>query len=125
MDARDARGRRLRVHKLLMPGPLYVTRREARGVVQRDGIRRVRTGQRLAGSYVNFYLANRAVIVPLLDPQRDSEALRRLRTIFPERRVLGVPAREILLGGGNIHCITQQVPGAIRRSAPWLGAVTA
>jgi len=119
MDGRDARGRRLRVHKLPMPGPLYVTRREARGVVQRDGIRRVRTGQRLAGSYVNFYLANRAVIVPLLDPQRDQEVLRRLRIVFPERRVVGVPAREILLGGGNIHCITQQVPGAGRRNAPW------
>jgi agmatine deiminase len=119
MDTHDARGRRLRVHKLPMPGPLYVTRREARGVVQRDGIRRIRTGQRLAGSYVNFYLANRAVIAPLLDSRRDQEALRGLRSIFPERRVIGVPAREILLGGGNIHCITQQVPGTGRRSAPW------
>ena len=102
-----------------MPGPLYVTRREARGVVQHEGIRRIRGGQRLAGSYVNFYLANRAVIAPLLDPVLDRIALRRLRAIFPNRRVIGVPAREILLGGGNIHCITQQVPAAGRRRAPW------
>jgi agmatine deiminase len=36
--------------------------------------------------------------------------MRTLARIFPERRIIGVQAREILLGGGNIHCITQQVP---------------
>jgi len=110
MDARDARGRRLRVHKLPSPGLLTMTRREAAGILSRPGIRPLRAGQRLAGSYVNFYLANGAVIAPLLDAHADREVLRRLRRIFPQRRVVGVPAREILLGGGNIHCFTQQVP---------------
>jgi agmatine deiminase len=67
-------------------------------------------GDRLAASYVNFYLANSAVVVPLLDERRDDEAIDILASLFPERSVQGVPAREILLGGGNIHCITQQVP---------------
>lgn len=116
--ARDARGRRLRIHRLPSPGPLTVLRREAAGVARRSGIRPIRTGQRLAGSYVNFYLANGAVIAPLLDPRTDAAALRQLRRIFPRRRVVGIPAREILLGGGNIHCITQQVPAAGRRRAP-------
>jgi len=110
--ARDARGRRLRVHKLPMPGPLFMTAAEAAGIARRPGTRRVRAGHRLAGSYVNFYLANRAVIAPLLDPRTDARALQVLRRVFPERRVLGVPARELLLGGGNIHCLTQQVPAA-------------
>ena len=116
MDARDAMGRRLRVYKLPSPGPLTLTRREAAGVQHSAGIRTLRAGQRLAGSYVNFYLANGAVIAPLLDARHDAQALRRLRAIFPRRRVVGVPARELLLGGGNIHCLTQQIPeGGVRR----------
>ena len=65
----------------------------------------------LAGSYVNFYLANGGLVMPLLDPRTDRAAARVLKRLFPDRKVVGVPAREILLGGGNIHCITQQVPG--------------
>ncbi len=65
---------------------------------------------RLAASYVNFYVANSRVVYPLLDPSRDDDAAAILRDAFPDREVVGVPAREILLGGGNIHCITQQVP---------------
>jgi agmatine deiminase len=109
--ARDARGRRLRIHKLYQPGPLYMTAAEARGIVRRKGTKPRRAGERLAGSYVNFYIANRAIVLPLLDAKRDGAAVRKLRRLFPGRRVIGVPAREILLGGGNIHCITQQVPG--------------
>ena len=48
--------------------------------------------------------------MPLLDPATDRAAARVLKRLFPERKVVGVAAREILLGGGNIHCITQQVP---------------
>jgi agmatine deiminase len=65
----------------------------------------------MAASYVNFYPANGRVVFPLLDERTDDAAAEALRGCFPGREVLGVPAREILLGGGNIHCITQQVPG--------------
>jgi len=116
MDARDAQGRRITVHKLPAPGPLYMTRREAAGITRRPGIRMLQAGQRLAASYVNFYLANGAVVVPLLDAHTDAEALRRLRRLFPRRRVVGLPSREILLGGGNIHCFTQQVPARRART---------
>jgi agmatine deiminase len=51
--------------------------------------------------------------MPLLDPGKDARALRILRRLFPRREVVGVPAREILLGGGNIHCITQQLPRGV------------
>jgi agmatine deiminase len=110
LAARDARGRRLKVHKLPQPGPLRVTRREADGVESRQGTRPRSAGDRMAGSYVNFYIANRRVVMPLLDPLVDARAMRILKRLFPRREVVGVGAREILLGGGNIHCITQQLP---------------
>lgn len=113
-SATDARGRRLTVHKIPQPGPLFVTAEEAAGVDRREGSRPRRAGDRIAGSYVNFYIANRRVVVPLLDPATDARALRILRRLFPGREVMGVPAREILLGGGNIHCITQQIPRGAR-----------
>jgi agmatine deiminase len=116
-DARDARGRRLKVHRIPMPGPLYRSRAEAAGVRARAGAQPRHARERLAASYVNFYLANGGVIVPLLDPALDSRVLTQLRRLFPGRRVVGVPAREILLGGGNIHCITQQIPSGAARSA--------
>jgi len=112
LAARDARGRRLRVHRIPAPPALFLSAREARGIMTRPGIRPLRAGRRLAGSYVNFYLANGALILPLLDPGTDAAARRALQRVFPRRRIVGVPAREILLGGGNIHCITQQQPRA-------------
>ena len=69
-----------------------------------------RAGDRLAASYVNFYPADGVVVVPLLDPRHDAAAVATLAALYPGREVVGVPAREILLGGGNIHCITQPVP---------------
>jgi agmatine deiminase len=115
MCARDARGRRLKVHKLISPGPLYMTRREADGIASDANIRALRAGNRLAASYANFYLANNALILPLLDARTDGTVRRQLRGIFPGRQIVGVPAREVLLGGGDLHCITQQQPSRIKR----------
>jgi len=109
-DESDARGRRLKVTRLPMPGPLVMSAKEASGVIAREGTKTRTAGERLAASYVNFYIANGGVVMPLLDSRADRVAARRLKRLFPERRVVGVPAREILLGGGNIHCSTQQLP---------------
>jgi agmatine deiminase len=108
--ARDARGRELSVIKLPMPGPLEFTAQEAATLLLRDTSHHRSAGQRLAGSYVNFYIANRGIVMPLLDKKTDRSAAAKLKRAFPGRQIVGVPAREILLGGGNIHCITQQVP---------------
>jgi len=110
VDTRDARGRRLKVHRLIQPGPLRITKEEAAGVDAAEGSQPREAGMRMAGSYVNFYIGTRHVVAPLLDARRDGAALRKLTSLFPTRQVVGVPGREILLGGGNIHCITQQVP---------------
>jgi len=108
--ATDARGRSLEVVLLPSPGPLQISAEEAQGVDVAEGTVPRSAGDRLAASYVNFYLGNSRIVYPLLDPRHDEEAATILRRVFPDREVVGVPAREILLGGGNVHCITQQVP---------------
>lgn len=106
----DARGRSLEVAVLPSPGPLTMTAAEAAGVRAMPGTKPRTEGARLAASYVNFYVANGAVVYPLLDRRFDGQVAEMLAAELPGRRVIGVAAREILLGGGNIHCITQQVP---------------
>ncbi|MCX7755721.1 MAG: agmatine deiminase [Anaerolineales bacterium] len=106
----DARGRKLSIHKIHQPGPLYLTAEEAAGLDVVEGAYPRRAGDRLAASYINFYFCNGAAIVPTFNDPHDAEALATLQRLLPERRVIGIPAREILLGGGNIHCITQQQP---------------
>jgi agmatine deiminase len=108
--ARDARGRSIEVVRLPSPGPITITAEEASGVDAVAGTLPRRGGDRLAASYANFYLGTSRLVFPLLDERFDERAGEILRGCLPEREVIGVPAREILLGGGNIHCITQQVP---------------
>ena len=110
--ATDAQGGPFEVVLLPSPGPLQISAEEAQGVDAADGTVARNAGDRMAASYVNFYLGNSRIVYPLLDPRHDEEAAAILRRAFPDREVVGVPAREILLGGGNIHCITQQVPAA-------------
>jgi agmatine deiminase len=108
--ATDARGRPFEVVRLPSPGPLLIEPGEAAGVEAGEGTQPRRPGDRLAASYVNFYLASSRLILPLLDERFDEQAAEILGRCFPEQEVGGVPAREILLGGGNVHCSTQQVP---------------
>ncbi len=113
--ASDARGRSLEVIRLPAPRPITISEREAAGVDAIDGSKPRRPGDRLAASYANFYPGNSRVVFPLLDERYDAQVGEILRDCFPDREVVGVPAREILLGGGNIHCITQQVPAIVAR----------
>jgi agmatine deiminase len=108
--ATDARGRKLTIHKLPQPGPLFMTEEESAGVDPVAGTAERRGGSRLAGSYVNHYIGNGGVVAPIFGIEDDERALKVLRDVYSDRNVVGVPAREILLGGGNIHCITQQIP---------------
>ncbi len=90
--ARDARGRAFQILELPIPA------------------RQDTAAGRLAMTYVNFYLANGAVIAPSFDDPMDRVAAETLARAFPGREIVPVPARDILQGGGGIHCITQQQP---------------
>jgi agmatine deiminase len=63
-------------------------------------------------SYVNFYLANGAVIAPAYGIEEDAAVADTLRRAYPGRRVVSLELRDLFRGGGGIHCITQQQPSA-------------
>jgi len=91
--SRDARGRALEI--IEVPEP---KRRERHD------------GRRLDMSYVNFYYANYGIVMPSFDDPMDAVAAEVLEKTFPDRRIVQVPALDIVEGGGGIHCITQQQP---------------
>lgn len=106
----DAKGRKINVTKLYVPKPILINKEESGGVDAVDGTLPRQVGDRLAASYVNYYTANGGIIYPLFGDAMDEKAKETLQALYPDRKIVGVYAREILLGGGNIHCITQQIP---------------
>lgn len=110
ISSKDARGRLLEVHRIPQPQPILISPEESEGVDMVDGTLPRQPGDRMAASYINFYFCNEGAIAPTFGDPNDDVALATLQSLLPERQVVGVPAREILLGGGNIHCITQQQP---------------
>jgi agmatine deiminase len=91
---RDQDGQPLRIETLPMPAPVCFD------------------GQRLPASYANFYVANKIVLVPLFNDPNDRVALDVLSKLFPDREVIGIGCRDLVLGLGTIHCMTQQEPAA-------------
>lgn len=106
----DAKGRKLKIHKLHVPNPILITKEESLGVDAVDGTLPRQEGDRMAASYVNYYTGNGFVALPVFNDPYDEVAKKQLQELYPDRVIETIYAREILLGGGNIHCITQQVP---------------
>ncbi len=106
----DAKGRKIEVVKIHVPNPITITAEEAAHVDQIEGTFPRRDGDRLPASYVNYYNCNGAIILPVFNDEHDQAAIDTLQELFPDKVIEPIYAREILLGGGNIHCITQQVP---------------
>jgi agmatine deiminase len=90
--ATDQDGKPLRVETLPMPAPVFFN------------------GQRLPASYANFYIANKIVLVPVFNDPNDRVALNTLAKLFPGREIVPVYCRDLVLGLGTIHCMTQQLP---------------
>ena len=113
-NVRDAKGRKLVIHKLPIPDhPICITKEDLDGYTFEEGEDMREVGERLAASYVNFYFSNEAIILPVFggeNKESDERAVQLMQQWNPDRKVIPVFARDILTGGGNIHCITQQIP---------------
>lgn len=106
----DAQGRKLRIHKIPLPSPLVITKEEADGVDWcKDTLPRL-AGDRLVGSYLNFYMPNGALIYPRFDDPCDEQAKQIFAQLFPRRKRIGIQARELFLGGGGIHSMVLSQP---------------
>jgi len=112
---KDAKGRSFKIHKLPLPKPIFMTAYECEGLIDFNGKPTRTEGERLAASYVNFYIANDSIIMPAFNDENDKKAKNILRDIFRNREVIQIYARDILIGGGNIHCITQQIPDFLEK----------
>ncbi|MBP5216881.1 MAG: agmatine deiminase [Bacilli bacterium] len=110
--ATDAKGRPFEIHKVLVPSPaLYLSKEESKTIHASHYDAKLREeGGRLAASYVNFYQGKDFVILPAFGVKEDKLAYKQMCELFPDKVVHQVATREILLGGGNIHCITMQIP---------------
>lgn len=106
-----ADGKNIEVIEMPIPGPLYTTSGEDISKAD-DGHAKIRKkGDRLAGSYVNFYMGEKFIILPSFNDPKDEIAKSILNNFYKgSKEVITIPGREILLGGGNIHCITKQIP---------------
>lgn len=113
----DAKGRKLKIHKLPLPKPVILTKEECEGLDWYNGNPARIPGERLAASYVNFYIANENIILPAFCDPADQQAKEIIQGLFPDREVIQIDTRDILIGGGNIHCITQQIPIGIKKKS--------
>lgn len=107
----DAKGNKINIHKLYIPkNPVCILAEDLEGYEFEEGEDVREEGERLAASYANFYIANDIALVPQFDDENDNKAIELLEKLMPEKKIIGIYARDIIVGGGNIHCITQQIP---------------
>lgn len=105
----DAKGRKLKVHKLCVP-KIDVTIGNNFSIDSIEGTQPRVAGEPCIAAYTNFLITNDGVIVPQFGDENDDLVLRQIKEMFPDKEVVGVYSKEVIYGGGNIHCITQQQP---------------
>ena len=103
-------GQPLIVHKLPMPNPMEITECEAAGITQHDSAIKRLPAMKLYPTYNNAYIFDGGVLVPTFNCSEDNYAIKQYQKHFPNRTVYPLFSKEILIGGGNYHCILHEIP---------------
>jgi len=98
LKSTDQDGKRLKIIKMPMPPAIHTSTRDKK---------------RLPASYLNFYVANKMILVPIFKHKKDRLAMKIIQEQFPDRKVIGIDCTDIIYGMGAIHCIMQQQPDVI------------
>jgi agmatine deiminase len=106
----DARGRHLKVHKVPLPAEVIMTDAEFATVELFHGMDVLPSDCAMPASYINCVLCNGGVVMPVFDDPADEPAKAIYEELFPDREIVALPGRDIVVGGGCFHCVSQQQP---------------
>ena len=88
----DENKKKFKIIKIPMPSPIFIKK------------------TRVPASYLNFYISNKTVLVPLFNVKEDKKVLKIFRKFFSKRKIIGINCSDLIWGFGAIHCMTQQEP---------------
>lgn len=104
-------GESYNIIKMPFPKKMYIKEEETEDLLIKDDSKKRIKDSPLAGSYVNFYMSEKFIVLPQFLDENDKEAVKILQDFYGDaKKIIPVYSRDILLGGGNIHCITMQIP---------------
>lgn len=106
----DAQGRKLMVHKVHLPKQITLNESESLEIDFSNHSFKRSSEITFIATYINCYLCNGGVILPMFNDPQDEHAQETFKKMYPDRKIVPVYTREVSVGGGNIHCITQQQP---------------
>lgn len=106
----DAKGRKLTIHKVQLPKQIQLSEEESAEIDNANNAYDRSADETFLATYINCYICNGGVVLPVFNDPQDEIAVAQFKKLFPDREIVTVFTREVSVGGGNIHCITQQQP---------------
>lgn len=106
----DAQGRSFKIHKMYLPEQIKLSEEESSEIDFATEAFDRTPDETFIATYINCYICNGGVVIPAFNDPQDEIVLKQFQELFPDREIVQVFTREVSVGGGNIHCITQQQP---------------
>ena len=92
MKSKNEKGKKFKIIKVPMPSAIYIE------------------NKRVPASYMNFYIFNKKILLPIFKVKQDNTAIRIFKDYFKNKKIETVDCSKLIWGFGAIHCMTQQEP---------------